>query len=294
MKLVLHLCRGGLCVALLEFCLGVFCITPAAAQTAGGDTNLAGFQEFLLPAGKLYVPAGYEAFDGTADVLVFFHGPVPVVCSNLTRSGKTAALVVVNGLDQPEAYAKPFQDKLLFGQLLDEVQHTLTVLNEEPVRLGQIAVASFSAGYGAVREILKRPEYAKRISDLVLADSLSASYVTNAGKRQLDPVQMKDFIAFAQLASERKKTLTVTHSQVVTEGRASTAEAADVLLQNLVLLRVPVGGADGTGMERESIADDGEFHLRSYWGDTGEDHVDHLRSVGEALRLTSLPRVRAP
>jgi hypothetical protein len=52
--------------------------------------------------------------------------------------------------------------------------------------------------------------------------------------------------------------------------------------------RLPASDREASGMERASAADAGGFHLRGYHGDGKEDHINHLRNVGEALKLTSL------
>ena len=77
----------------------------------------------------------------------------------------------------------------------------------------KIAVSSFSAGYGAVREILKSATYRNEINSLLTADSL---YATTAGDGTPLDSQMVDYKTFALAAKNGQKTFLFSHSQVPT------------------------------------------------------------------------------
>ena len=257
---------------------------PAFSQTAQG------FTQAKLSTGTLYVPVGYPLTSHAADVIVHFHGADSTVTDNLTQSGKKACLVVINTSGLSEAYAKLFRDDpQLFSRILGETKQKLTEQFKEPIQIRKLVVTSFGAGYGAVREILKSTQYFGMITDIVLADSLCAGYVQQSGKNVPDPANMKDFRVFASLAAGSRKTMIITHSQIVPGTHASTIETADVLIAAAHATRIPNSSADATTMLLESAADRGRFHVRGYLGTTEDDHVNHLRQMREALKLTSLP-----
>jgi hypothetical protein len=251
--------------------------------------SLSRFIETPLTVGKLFTPADWKPQDVRADLLVFFHGHPPVVCSNVVRSGKTVPIVVVNFNGLSTAYSTPFKDTNLFGRILTEARGKISQHAGNKIESGRLVVASFSAGYGAVREILKRPAYFEQIDGLVLADSLYAGYAEREGRKVVEPEHVKDFIRFAQRAAQGKAAMVVTISRQIPVGYASTSETAAELVRGAGAGRISTSRREGHGMVLVSMADAGGFHLRDYAGDGKEDHMNHLRNVGEALKLVWPP-----
>ena len=260
----------------------------SAAETPASNNTIPGFSEIALATGKLFVPSNWPPRTNRSDLLVFFHGSPPVVCSNLTWSGKLAPVVVVNFAGLSAAYAGPFRDTNRFGAMLREARLKLDERAGQSLETGRLAVASFSAGFGAVREILRQPEYFQQITDLVLADTLYAGFATNTGRRVVMPAHIEEFVRFARRAASGEALMVLTHSQLVPGGYASTVETADAILDALGLRRETASGTDATAMTLLSTAKKGGFVLRSYEGTTGQDHMNHLRRVGLALGDTSL------
>ena len=261
----------------------------ASSLAAAADRPII-FHEVILPTGSLFVPSDWQPREDKADLLVFFHGHPPTVRSNLVRSRKSAALVVINFNGLSAAYAKPFEDTNLFGKILTNARKELSRQSGRELTQGKLAVASFSAGYGAVREILKQRTWREQITDLVLADSLYAGYVERDGANAVNPEHVRDFIRFAQRAARREATMIVTHSEQVPGGYASTTETADELLRALDARRFRTSAEfSPPGMELRSWGGLRGVQVLGYRGDTPEDHMNHLRNVAEALKLTSLP-----
>ena len=72
------------------------------------------------------------------------------------------------------AYRQPFLDPERLGRMVKLVEQTLKQKGApEKTRITAVDISSFSAGYGAVRELLKSPENLKLIRRLVLTDSVS-------------------------------------------------------------------------------------------------------------------------
>jgi hypothetical protein len=275
--------------ALLALGMTLTALACPAAIAPASTNEVPGFTQATLATGKLFVPTNWLPRSNHADLLVFFHGHPSVVCSNLIWSGKTVPVVVVNYSGLSAAYVGPFRDTNRFGAMLREARSKLNERTGHPLETGRLAVASFSAGFGAVREILRQPEYFSQITDLVLADTLYAGYATNDGRRIAAPSQVEDFVRFARRAVAGDALMVLTHSQLVPGGYASTVDTADAILEALDLKRTPASGTDATGMALLSTATKGGFTLRSYDGTTGPEHMNHLRRAGLALRATSLP-----
>ncbi|WP_145247515.1 hypothetical protein [Aeoliella mucimassa] len=241
---------------------------------------------------KLFIPDTYVARDDAKyDLLIHFHGHPPVVWNNALEAKLNAVIVTVNYNGLSRAYSTPFSDPKLFGKLLDDIHNELRKQPEfgEKATLDQLAISSFSAGYGAVRELLKQPEYFEQIDAILAADSLYASTVDDGTP---DDSQLIDYKRFAELAVEKQKTFLFTHSEVPTPTYESTVETGDELLAHLELTAEP---SDATGLgtiEFYRQAKRGQFELLGARGDDGDAHMEHLRYIGEffaRLPLAKLP-----
>ena len=259
---------------------------PAPLPTAKG-------REIVLATkgAKLFVPDTYQPReDGKVDLLVHFHGHPPVVRDNAAFARLNAVIVTVNYNGLSKAYSTPFSDAELFGQLLDEVLATLRQQPEfaDDVQLDQLALSSFSAGYGAVREILKQPGYFDQVTAILAADSLYAS--TDEDGTPVDS-QMADYKRFAELATQQKKTFLFSHSQVPTPTYESTAETGDELLAHLKLTAESSTDTGLGTLEFYRHAKQGNFELWGARGDDGPAHMEHLRYIGEFYQHLPLARL---
>src|SRR5205814_5085774 len=104
-----------------------------------------------------------------------------------------------------------------------------------------IILTSWSAGYGAVRAILRVPENYARVDRVLLMDGMHASYAgdaPNTGPRQesvIAPEDVNVFVKFARDAIAGRKRMFVTHSEIFPGTYASTTETADSIVSTLVL-----------------------------------------------------------
>ncbi|MEM7682517.1 MAG: dockerin type I domain-containing protein [Planctomycetota bacterium] len=250
-------------------------LPPVSGTTVTLDT---------APQHTLFIPDGLEVDAGRVDLLVHFHGSADTVHRNAGHAGLNAAIVNVSYSGFSSAYSGPFGDPDLFGAILENARTTLAARPGFDVTLDwdAVSVSSFSAGYGAVREILKQPAYFDRIDGVLLADSLYASF-----NGPSDPTprasQMAPFRAFAQAAATGDKTMIVSHSQVQTFTYANTAETADDLMQHV---GVAPQAVQQDGLGTLSFYRQAELGGFSVWGASGADadaHLEHLRYLGEWL-----------
>jgi hypothetical protein len=250
-----------------------------------------------LSLGTLYIP---PAFDATRPfiLIVHFHGAPWLVEHHVRERRPQAALIAVQIGSGSRVYAEAFADPARFAALLTEASSRLAVLAGRPATWDSIALSSFSAGYGAIRSILSRPEDFKRVGAVILADSLHASYVGDATTpRAADlPVEettLEPFLKFAEDAAAGRTRMWVTHSEVYPGTYASTTETSNALLRRLSLQRQPVLKPGPIGMQQLSEAARGGFHLAGYAGNSAPDHMDHLYGLGDLFaRLQDLLHVR--
>ncbi len=255
---------------------------PAVATRPADDARLA-----VLNTGTLFLPANLPA--GRPDLLIHFHGDPAVMVRNIEAAGLPIAAVFVNQPGLSAAYAAAMKDPTRFGRILEEAL-ARTRLEHPGVRSwGRVCVSCFSAGYGAVREILRHPASFERIDGLLAADSIYAGYVGADGTRRVDPAHMDGFRRFAAEAAAGRKTFIVTHSQLVPGRYASTVETADDLIAWVGGTRRP-GNPDDPGhgpFRIVSRCECGRFRVIGCAGDDGQAHMQHLRHI--AVWLAALP-----
>ena len=237
--------------------------------------------------GELYVPSTFRVREGHADLLVHFHGSAQGAISAAEEAAVSAAVVVVMRPGLSGAYERPFSDPALFRAIVDDALAALkrdrVVPSETP--LGHVCVTSFSAGFGAVRAVLRAPEHFDLIDGLVMADSLYCGYAEGSTSGELNAAKMREFRRFAQAAVAGAKLMILTHSAQVPNGYASTTETADDLIRYVGARRVEVPSAGQTQWQLRSRADLGGFHVLGFAGTAGKDHGDHLWHLADWFRM---------
>ena len=237
---------------------------------------------------KLFIPDSYEPATSGVDVLVHFHGDPSTVNNNAGYADLNAVIINVTYSGLSSAYSTPFSNPALFGSVLDGALNTLRAQPdfEASTQWDQLGISSFSAGYGAVREILKQPTYYDQIDGLLLADSLYASFTSSADHTPLAS-QMVNFKRFALDAANGSKSMTVSHSQVQTFTYANTAETADALMQHVGTAPTATSETGLGTLQFYRKASLGNFNV---WGATGasaSSHTQHLQYMAEWL--TDMP-----
>jgi hypothetical protein len=242
-------------------------------------------------AWKVFIPNTYYQRPGSvADVIVHFHGDPQTYWNNAKWANLNTIIVTVNYSGLSSAYSTPFSNSALFQSVIDQALTKVRAESDIPDNLqwDKIAVSSFSAGYGAVREILKSSIYRNEIDALLTADSL---YATTAGDGTPLDSQMVDYKTFAGLAKNGSKTFLFSHSQVLTFTYENTAETGDELMQYLGISPT-AHAANGLGtLNYYRRAQTGNFRLWGAAGATGDDHLEHLRYIGDFLEELPLAKL---
>jgi hypothetical protein len=240
---------------------------------------------------KVFIPDTYAQRGGNvADVIVHFHGDPQTFWNNAKWANLNSIIVTVNYSGLSSVYETPFSNASLFQTVLDESLAKVRAESDIPDSLqwDKVAVSSFSAGYGAVRQILKSASYQTKISALLAADSM---YASTAPDGTPDDVQMAGYKTFALAAKNNQKTFLLSHSQVSTSGYESTVETANELLQYLGISAVNYS-ANGLGtLNYYRQAQTGNFRLWGAAGATGDDHLEHLRYIGDFLEQLPIARL---
>jgi hypothetical protein len=234
-----------------------------------------------LQLGTLFVPAGVKQ---KARLVIHFHGGALVPDIAAARLGGTAVISMQLGTGSGP-YGRAFADPKLFGRIVAEAEA------KSHLTLSPIILTSWSAGYGAVRAILRVPENYARVDRVVLLDGMHASYVGDApstGPGQESVLVRPDleiFVQFARDAIAGTKRMIVTHSEIFPGTYASTTETTDWLVSTLGLKLKAVLKWGPGGMQQLSEARAGKFQLLGYAGNSAPDHVDQLQALPDLLKL---------
>ncbi len=230
-----------------------------------------------LELGTLFIPAKL-AGRKTIPLFVHFHGGdwLPEVAA--AKSG--SAVISVQAGSGSGVYAKRFEDKALFGAVLREAE------SKTGVSFGTVTLTAWSAGHGAIREILAVPGHYERVSNVLLIDGMHTGY--EGGKpgpleSKLQPDHLEIFLKFARDAVAGRKRMIVTHSEIFPGTFASTTETADWLLAQLGIPRRTSLRTGPMGTQQLSEARRGWFRLVGYAGNSAPDHVDQFHSLPEYL-----------
>ena len=154
-------------------------------------------------------------------------------------------------------------------------------------KFNHVGLTGWSAGYGAIRAILKVPHHYERIHYVLLLDGLHAGYVNGKPGPKESSLIADDLAVFAQLGKDAvagKKQFLLTHTEIFPGTFASTTETADYLLKQLDLKRKPVLRWGPMGTQILCEVKQGRFQLLGFAGNSAPDHVDLLHALPELLR----------
>lgn len=235
---------------------------------------------------QIYFP-DYIIDFSNVDLLIHFHGASYIPEYSVYKTGQPIVAAVVNLGSGSSVYELEFLDNPNFKNLISKIVDTLSFLKSAEVKISHFYLSSFSAGYGAVRAILKN--YQSMIDGIILLDGLHTDYeperkvLSDGGKLNEDKLNV--FLTFAKLAVDNKKKFLFTHSEIFPGTYASTTETSDWLINSLVLKSHVVLKWGPGGMQQLSETIKNGLTILGFAGNTAPDHVDHLHNLPEFLKI---------
>lgn len=221
-------------------------------------------------------------------LVVHFHGAPWLIEAHIAARLPKAALITVQLGAGSRAYGQPFAAADLFPALLAEASQALEMKRE----WSSITLTGFSAGYGAIRAILRHEAGFARVNNVVLLDGIHAGYLPEgkplADGGTINAADLDTFVKFAREAVAGKKGFVITHSEIFPGTFASTTECVDHVLTALGIRRRALLKEGPMGMQQLSVVNIKRFHVRGYAGNTAPDHVDHLHSMPEWFGLLGI------
>ncbi|MFC1508823.1 hypothetical protein ACFL60_03935 [Candidatus Omnitrophota bacterium] len=229
---------------------------------------------------EVYIPDIGKNTDLTT-LLIHLHGGAFIPRHAVIHSEKPVILAAVNLGFGSSVYERAFLSEGVFGALIDSISHLVSEKGFRHREFTNIHLTSFSAGYGAVRALLKN--HMDVIDGLILLDGLHTSYVPDRKVLHeggvLNTEILEVFLEFARQAAEGRKRLLITHSEIFPGTYASTTETADYIIKSLGLKRMPVVKWGPVGMQLVSETSVNGLTILGFAGNTAPDHVDHLHGL---------------
>ncbi len=243
--------------------------------------------------GQMIMPQrGGVTSSGGFDVMFHFHGHEPVRKEWVRVMNGTVLVGIDLGIGSGP-YASAFASPEAFKKLVESVEKAVAEkTGKKNAHARKIGLSAWSAGYGAVGEILSQP-YGKRVVDVViLLDGLHSGY---SGK-SLNEAQLKPFVDFARDAAAKRRFMFVSHSSIIPPGYASTTETANFLVQKVggKPRKTSPRGGDPMGLALNSRYSKGNFHMRGYDGNDKMDHCAHIGLLHDVLKVHIKPRWHSP
>lgn len=234
---------------------------------------------------------------GQFDVLFHFHG------HEAARKEWVQAIngIVLVGIDLGNGsgpYSAAFNAPAVFERLLASVERGVAKhFRRSKVTARHIGLSAWSAGYGAVQEILNSPFGKRRVDTVILLDALHTGYLPgNPGVKILNHQQIQSFIDFAKLAVQKQRLMFVSHSSIIPPGYASTTETANLLVRAIGgrPTRTKPRSGDPMGLELVQRFSHGNFHVRGFSGNDKMDHCAHFGLLQDVARVHLAPRWNSP
>lgn len=237
--------------------------------------------QMLVPEHPSIVPA-----DGAYHVILHFHGH-DAVRKAFVEVARGEALVGIDLGVGSGAYEDAFALPSAFTDLKDGVLRALRRNTRNPdATIRALTLSSWSAGYGAIQNILR---FDPRAADaVVLLDSAHGGYVKTDAPQKGPPTlatkTLAPFVAFAERAARGDATMVLTHSEIQPPGYASTREVADHLLREVGVTRHPTSGETPLGLVARSSAERRGLTVKGYGGVDEHAHCAHTELLALALR----------
>jgi hypothetical protein len=243
------------------------------------------YRTIYLGARMLIPQKGGHTQDLGFDVLVHFHGHEPVR-KTLVQIARGVVFVGIDRGINSGPYSDAFRSPDRFVALRRSIEAALVRhTGDRRAHIRRLALTAWSAGYGAVNEILKFGD--EGIDAVVLLDGLHANYDPatkhRGGVESVSGSYIAPILEFAKNSLRGEKIFIFTHSEVDPGSYPSTKLTADLIVSRLGLERRPAAPS-GERFGLASSVDRSGLHIWGYRGGDELAHCSHIPHIARAVR----------
>lgn len=240
----------------------------------------------------LFVPNAWKPSQDLR-IAFHFHGAIWHAIQEHLDRGLEDPLVAYYPGEGSLVYQKTFEDPARLERWIGLVRAQLQTNGlPKDATLRSVDLTSFSAGFGAVREIVKSPKHLGWIRRVVLGDSLYGALDETASERRPGAGSIDPWLPLARAAAAGEKSFAITVSEVPTP-YASSSECARAIVAAVggALEKVPAGDCAAT-LDRDfplrERFDRGRLHVWLYGGSDGQAHMTHARHIADVWKALDL------
>ena len=243
-------------------------------------------RQIKLDLGTLFIPEKLTN-KKTPNLLLFFHGG-DWLPQQAASQQKNLAVITIQAGNGSGTYTKLFEDPTRFLTLLTQAEQASNL------HFNEVWLAGWSAGCGALRQILADPASYNRVHRVLCIDGVHACFLTvtptpGPADSQLVPEHLTSWLHFGQDALANKKRLLITHSEIFPGTYASTSETAVYLLNAWSITAKPVARFGPMQTQLLSEAKSNGLTVLGFAGNSAPDHIDQLQSLATYLHWLSKP-----
>jgi LysM repeat protein len=246
-----------------------------------------------ISMGQLLAPQrGGLTKSGGFDLIVHFHGHYPVR-KEFVKTAKGIVLAAIDLGVSSGPYNSAFASPQVFEKLIASVEKEMARRSgRKKAHVRKLGLSSWSAGYGAVGQILGQSA-GRKVDSVILLDSVHAGYADRKAKT-LKTGQLDPFIAFARKAARGQKLMFQSHSSIIPPGYASTREVSNYMVERLGGKMRKGRRSDVLGLTMFERFDKRGYHVRGYRGNDKPDHCAHLGLMKDVIKVHVNGRWRSP
>ncbi len=227
---------------------------------------------------SLFIPDGWKPRRGRAELWMHFHSAAWFVISEYQRAEVRDPVLVFNLGQGSTVYSTPLAASGRLRPWLELAQRELGARE-----ISKLNVTSFSAGFGAVRNLVGDPEVLAKLGTVILCDSMYGSFDPTKSDRTPLPAHVSVWNPLRDRAIAGKATWIVTCSRIAPPTYCGTFEVAQALVRS-------VGGEMKSEKPdpamTQGLAESftrGRWFVWNYEGTTPEAHMTHARRLAELI-----------
>ena len=248
--------------------------------------------------GRIAIPQrGGHTPDLGFDVLVHFHGADPVR-KTVVQVARGVVYVAIDKGVGSGPYADAFLMKDRWPRLKASITDALVAqTGDARAHIRHLGLSAWSAGYGAVNQILKQD--ADGVDAVILLDSLHGSWRFGTSERDHDQISSVDLgyiapvVDYARRAQRGDKLFVLTHSRIDPRDYPGVGITADALLHELGVERSSVQDPMGI-LTQVGTVDTKGLHVWSFDGRNERVHCAHISLIARALTTVVEPAWETP
>jgi hypothetical protein len=225
----------------------------------------------------LFIPDQIKASQNTP-LWVHFHTADWFVISEFQRAKLIAPVLTFNLGQGSATYGKPFTSP---NTLQPFIASALSHLN---AKKADLHFTSFSAGYGAVRNLIQDPEIISNLKTVILCDSSYAGF-SDPVTRTIQSEHLSVWQPLIDRAIKGQITFVITTSQITPNSYASTWEVAQKLVKQNDGQMEATGNIATTNNPYPLLStfNKGRWHVWCYDGYDAMAHMVHPRRLAEII-----------